>query len=121
MLGLDFIRRKQDHYVYFKLIDDHIICLDLYVDDMLLIGNAKEIIQDVKTQLFSKFDMKDIGAANFILGIKRKREKENKKLWLNQRKNVKPILQRFKMRECKLVKAPILVGVNLYVDQCPET
>jgi hypothetical protein len=25
------------------------------------------------------------------------------------------------MQECKLVKVPIPVGVNLYVDQCPKT
>jgi hypothetical protein len=79
MLGLGFTRRKDDHCVYFKLVGDHLIYLVLYVDDMLLIGNNKEIIQDVKTQLSSKFDMKDLGAANFILGmeIKRDREKRN--------------------------------------------
>jgi hypothetical protein len=60
--------------VYFKLIGDHLIYLVLYVDDMLLIGNDKEIIQDVKTQLSSKFDMKDLGAANFILGMEIKRD-----------------------------------------------
>jgi hypothetical protein len=49
MLGLGFTRRKEDHCVYFKLIGDHLIYLVLYVDDMLLIGNNKEIIQDVKT------------------------------------------------------------------------
>jgi hypothetical protein len=37
----------------------------------------------VKTQLFSKFDMKDIGAANFILGMEIKRDGENMKLYLN--------------------------------------
>jgi hypothetical protein len=58
--------------VYFKLIGDHLIYLVLYVDDMLLIGNKKEIIQDVKTQLSFKFDMKDLGAANFILSMKLK-------------------------------------------------
>jgi hypothetical protein len=44
MLGLDFIRRKEDHCVYFKLVHDCLIYLVLYVDDMLLIGNEKEII-----------------------------------------------------------------------------
>jgi hypothetical protein len=48
MLGHGFKGRKVDHYVYFKLISDHFIYLFLYVDDMLLIGNDKEIIQDVK-------------------------------------------------------------------------
>jgi hypothetical protein len=45
---------------------------------MLLIGNIKEIIQDVKTQLSSKFDMKDIGTANFILGMKIKRDEQTR-------------------------------------------
>jgi hypothetical protein len=43
MLVLGFTRSKDDHYVYFKLIGDHLIYLVLYVDDMLLIGNNKEI------------------------------------------------------------------------------
>jgi hypothetical protein len=43
---------------------------------MLLIGNDKEIIQDVKSQLSSKFYMKDIGGANFILGMEIKRDRK---------------------------------------------
>jgi hypothetical protein len=82
MLGLGFIGKKLDHCVYFKLISDHFIYFVLYVDDMLLIGKNKEII-NVKTQLSYKFDMMDLGAANFILGIKIKRDQENKKLELN--------------------------------------
>jgi hypothetical protein len=76
MLGLHFIRSKEDHCVYFKLIGDHLIYLVLYVDDMLLIGNNKEIIQDVKNELSSKFDMKDLGSSNFILGMEIKKRSE---------------------------------------------
>jgi len=42
--GLGFTRRKAYHCVYFKLIGECVIYLVLYVDDMLLIGNDKEII-----------------------------------------------------------------------------
>jgi hypothetical protein len=45
---------------------------------MLLIGKNKEIIQDVKTQFSSKFDIKDLGAVNFILGMEIKRDRKNK-------------------------------------------
>ena len=120
MLGLGFTRSKEDHCVYFKLIGDLLIYLVLYVDDMLLIGNNKDIIQDVKTQLSSKFYMKDIGASNFILGMEIKRDRKKRKLWLNQRKHVKIILQRFNMQECKLVRVCIHVGVKLFADQCPK-
>jgi hypothetical protein len=80
MLGLGFTRSKEDHCVYFKLIGDHLIYSVLYVDDMLLIGNNKEIIEDVKTQFFSKFDMKDLDATNFILGMESKRDQRKRKL-----------------------------------------
>ena len=69
--------------VYFKLIGDHVINLVLYVDNMLLIGNDKDIIQYLNTQLFSKFNMKDLGAANYILGMETKRYIEKRKLSLN--------------------------------------
>jgi len=41
---LGFTRSKAYHCVYFKLIGDHVIYLVLYVDDILLVGNDKEII-----------------------------------------------------------------------------
>jgi hypothetical protein len=80
MLGLGFTRSKEDNCVYSKLIGDHLIYLVLYLDDMLLIGNNKEIIQDVKIQLSSKFDMKDLGASNFILDMEIKRDRKRRKL-----------------------------------------
>jgi hypothetical protein len=43
-LIVGFMGRKLNHYVYFKLIDDHLIYLVLYVDDIMMIGNNKEII-----------------------------------------------------------------------------
>ena len=85
------------------------------------IGNDKEIIQDLKTQLFSKFDMKDLGTANYILGMEIKRDREKRKLWLNQRKYVKTILQRFNMHDSKRVNVLIPVGVKLSTEQCPKT
>jgi hypothetical protein len=47
---------------------------------MLLIGNNKEIIQDVKTELSCKFEMKDLSPANFIMGMEIKKDREKRKL-----------------------------------------
>ena len=65
--------------------------------------------------------MKDLGAANYILGMEIKRDRAKRKLWLNQRKYVETILQRFNMQDSKLVKVPIPVGVRLSTAQCPKT
>ena len=39
-------------------------------DDILFIGNDIGVMSSVKVWLSSQFDMKDLGKANFILGIK---------------------------------------------------
>jgi hypothetical protein len=92
ILGLRFVRSRVDHCVYSKQGGNHFIYVVLYVDDMLLVGNNMDVIKEVKSQLSSKFDMKDLGAAKFILRMEIKRDRANMKLWLNQRKYVKTIL-----------------------------
>jgi hypothetical protein len=41
---------------------------------MLLIGKSMDTIKKVKKKLSSKFDMKDLGAPKFILGMEIKRD-----------------------------------------------
>jgi hypothetical protein len=121
ILGVGFVRSRDDHYVYSKQIGNHYIYVVSYVDYMLLVENDMDVIKEVKSQLFSKFDMKDILAANFIRGMEIKRDRANKKLCLNHRKYVEIILQRFNVQESKSVKVPISVGIKLFVNQCPKT
>jgi hypothetical protein len=115
------VRSRDDHCVYSKNVGNHFIYVVLYVDGMLLVGNNMDVIKEVKSQLSSKFDMKYLSATNFILGMKIKTDRENMKLWLNQRKYVKMILQRFNMHRSKPVKVPIPIGVKLSANQCPKT
>eukprot|EP00253_Pinus_taeda_P031636 PITA_31636 len=67
------------------------------------------------------FNMKDLSAANYILGMEIKRDRAKRKIWLNQRKYVETILPRFNMQDSKPVKVPIPVGTRLSAEQCPKT
>ena len=107
------MRRKADHYVYSKHVGDHFINIVLYVDDMLLIGNNKDVIKEVKYQLSSKFDMKNLNSTKFITVMEIKRYRPNMKIWLNKTKYVETKLQIFNMQESKSVKVHISMGVNL--------
>ena len=80
VLGLGFVRSEDDHYVYSKHVGYHFINNVLYVDDMFLIGNNKYVIKEVKSQLSSKFGMKDLYVANFILGMEIKSDHANRKI-----------------------------------------
>jgi hypothetical protein len=79
-----------------------------------------DAIKEVKSQLSSKFDMKDLDASNFILAMDIKRDRANRKLWLNQRKYVETILHRFNMHGSKPVKVPIPIGVKLSANHCSK-
>ena len=61
---------EEDHCVYVKLSKGSFIILSLYIDDILLAGNDMEIIIAIKGWLSSNFEMKDMGEADYILGVK---------------------------------------------------
>ena len=51
-----------------------VVFLVIYVDDILLIGNDVGTLSSVKVWLSTQFDMKDLGEASHIFGIKIARE-----------------------------------------------
>jgi hypothetical protein len=80
-----------------------------------------DAIKEVKKHLSSKFNMKDLGADKFILGIEIKRDQAARKLWLNQTMYIEIVLKRFNIQDCKPVKVLIPVGERLTIEQCPNT
>ena len=54
---------------YIKLPGGESIYLLLYVDDMLIASKSRSAIDKLKKDLFSKFEMKDLGEAKKVLGI----------------------------------------------------
>jgi len=85
-----------DHCVFVKKISNNdFIILLLYVDDMLIVGKDTSMTNRLKKQLSESFDMKDMGFAKQILGIRIMRDRQENKLWLSQKHYVKRVLQRF--------------------------
>jgi hypothetical protein len=116
ILSLGFLRSKVDHYIYSKEEGGCFIYVALYVDDMLLIGNILDEIKEVKKQLSSKFNMKALGVANFILGMEINKDQAARKLWLNQKKNIETILKCFNMQDCKPLKVSISLRARLTIE-----
>lgn len=70
MITNDFKINECDKCVYVKKIKNGYVILCLYVDDMLIVGSDDDMIKSIKNMLKSKFDMKDMGLADVIMGIK---------------------------------------------------
>ena len=73
----------EDHCVYVKRTSGKFVILSLYVDDILIAGSDKEYLMDIKRWLSTHFDMQYMGEANYILGVKIKRDCSKKILALS--------------------------------------
>ena len=105
MLEKRFKINECDKCVYIKDNKDGYVILCLYVDDMLIIGSNDKMVKSTKDMLNSRFDMKYMGLADVILGIKITRTFDG--LILSQNHYVDQILENFNKDDIKKVKTPI--------------
>ena len=84
---------EEDHCVYIKRFEDDFVILSLYVDDILLAGNSLDSVMAIKEWLSSNFEMKDMGEAEYILGVKIQRDHSKRILSLSQENYINKILE----------------------------
>lgn len=85
-------------------------CVFIHVDD-LIIGGPK--VSEVKEQLKSRFEMDDLGEAEFILGMKVTRNKKEGSVFVDQSLYISRILEEFGMSNSRPVGTPLNPGVEL--------
>ena len=66
----DFVVNSSDTCIYSKIIGSDCFIICLYTDDMLIFVPNVNVINEIKNFLSSKFEMKDLGEADVILGVK---------------------------------------------------
>lgn len=92
----------------------------LYVDDILLASNDIGLLHETKRFLTKYFEMKDLGGASFVLGIKIHRDQSRGVLGLSQKSYINKVLSRFVMIECAPGSTPIAKGDKSSLKQCPK-
>ena len=56
--------------IYNNIKDTTCVIIYLHVDEMLIFGTSLKVVCETKKFLGSKFDMKDLGEVEVVLGIK---------------------------------------------------
>jgi hypothetical protein len=67
-MSLGFTKSSAEPNVYFKVEDDGLVILLLYVDDIFLIG-VEKLITNCKRKLVAEFEMKDLGLIHYVFGL----------------------------------------------------
>ena len=106
-----FTINECDKCVYVKDTNNGYVIVCLYVDDMLILGINNYIITTTKKMLSSKFNIKDLGVANVILGIKISRTSGG--LILFQSHYIEKLLNNFDKDESKIARTPVDINLHL--------
>ena len=99
-------------FVYLKGKD--VMFLLLYVDDMVITGNNKDLLHQLLHSLKKQFQMKDMGPLSYSLGIQAQFTPTG--LFLNQAKYATDLLQAAGMLDC----APMPTPLPLQLDRVPH-
>nr|GEY00211.1 retrovirus-related Pol polyprotein from transposon TNT 1-94 [Tanacetum cinerariifolium] len=120
MINNGFSHSSYDSCVYFKeFAPGMYIYLLLYVDDMLITCKSKFEIKYTKGLMRKEFDMKELGPARKILGMKIVRDRSNRTLKVSQSGYVQKILNNYRDVE-RMSKVPYanVVGSLMYLMVC---
>ena len=101
--------------VYVKDTKNGYVIICLYVDDMLIVSSDNKMIISTKNILNSRFDMKDMGPFNVILGIKLIRILDG--LILSQSHYVDNILEKFDNDNSRIARTPVDVTLHLSTNK----
>ena len=100
-----------DKCVYTKCTEKECVIIALYVDNMLIFGTSLSEVHSTKRFLASQFDIKDMGEAKVILGVKITRMGDS--IMLSQEHYVEKILKRFEHFNDKPVSTPYDANIHL--------
>ena len=122
MLLQGYRRSDIDHWLYTKRAKDgSLLILILYVDDMLLAGTNINELAALKSKLNDTFDMKDLGDASHILGMRIVQDRDKKLLYLSQAEYIDKVLKHFNMERGKPLSAPLPPYAKLCLNDCPKS
>eukprot|EP00268_Persea_americana_P012745 TRINITY_DN15453_c0_g2_i2.p1 TRINITY_DN15453_c0_g2~~TRINITY_DN15453_c0_g2_i2.p1 ORF type:complete len:405 (+),score=42.66 TRINITY_DN15453_c0_g2_i2:606-1820(+) len=111
ILSNGFKLNEAEKCIYYKSDGDSTIILCLYVDDLLIFGTNLDCVEETKLLLSNNFDMKDLGEASVILGIRIIRDDISIKL--SQSHYIEKVLRKFDHFNCKPVSTPFDPSIKL--------
>ena len=120
IISFGFVENPMDQCIFQKVSGSKTYFLVLYVDDILLATNDKGMMHGVKQFISKNFDMKDMGEASYVIGIKIHRDRSRRILGLSQETYINKVLERFRMKDFSPSVAPIMKGDKLSLNQCSK-
>ena len=120
--SLSFRRLDSDNCTYvYQDKHDVVMYICLFVDDLLMFSNSLTRLNTLKKRLSSLYKMKDLGEAEYILGMQIQRDRKKGTLSICQTGYIKNVVQKYGLGEAKPVYTPLDSGLKLSKKDAPTT
>lgn len=124
IVSMGFNRCVSDTCVYVKKsATGNIIIISIFVDDILSAYATEDSNEwkDYKALFMKKFEMKDMGDVEWILGMRVRRNRQKRELKLDQQQYLQKVIERFRMTQGNPAPTPEQTGIKLSKSHCPSS
>lgn len=111
LLGANFVQSSADNTLFVKKTKTTFIPVLVYVDDILIASDNNDVLLELHNLLRSEFKIKDLGQANFFLGLEITRS--SKGISVCQRKYALNLLEDSGLLGCKPSTIPMDPSLHL--------
>ncbi|GJT93539.1 ribonuclease H-like domain-containing protein [Tanacetum coccineum] len=112
-----FYHSRCDSSLFIYRQGSQVAYLLIYVDDIILTASCPALLQQIIGSLNNEFDMTDLGALNYFLGISADRTPTG--LFLSQKKYALQLLERAHMVTCNPSRTPVDTESKLGPEGAP--
>ncbi|GKA71472.1 ribonuclease H-like domain-containing protein [Tanacetum coccineum] len=116
-LRVGFTSSRCDSSLFIYQHGTEVAYLLIYVDDIVLTASSTALLQRIISSLHKEFDMTDLGALNYFLGISVTRDARG--MFLSQKKYAMELLERAHMSNCNSTRTPVDTESKLGSDGDP--
>jgi hypothetical protein len=121
MTELGYYQSKADPSVRSRHADGEVTITSTYTDDVTGISSTTAGAELAREELGWKYEVKDLGEASLVLGIRIDRNRDAGTITISQRAYLERVLARYGMAECNPRPTPLPLGVELTKGQAPST
>lgn len=119
--GHGYYASKADPRIRSRVEGDDVTITSTWTDDILGASSSESGEVKAKGELARSYELKDLGEAKFILGMKIERNKETGDITLSQRAYAERVLERFHMTDTRPLSTPLPAGTILSLDDAPTS
>ena len=114
LLKMDFVKDKVDTILFTKHVDNDILIVQIYVDDIIFGSTNEKLCKDFESCIMEEFEMSMMGI-NYFLRLQIKQKSDG--IFANQVKYTRELIKKFWIENVKISKILMVTTIKLDRDK----